>query len=190
MLGNLPRRPQKYAPYFAGILVVALLAWGLKNLSQNEPSQAADSEVSVAGPTATQDINQELSFPLQDEDLNEVSQLKYTINSAELRDEIIVRGQRALAVEGRTFLILNIQIANEYNQAIEIDSRDYVRLVINGNEAEKLAPEIHNDPVEVQAISVKHTRLGFTIDDNPGTLSLQVGEIDGDKQTIDLNLSQ
>ena len=73
-------------------------------------------------------------------------------------------------------------------QAIEIDSKDYVRLSVN-NSDEWLAPEIHNDPVEVQAISVKNTRLGFTINAKNESLKLLVGEIDKDKQEIELNFN-
>lgn len=69
-----------------------------------------------------------------------------------------------------------------------MNTRDYVRLIIDGNQEEKLAPDIHNDPVEIQAISTKQTRLGFAIDDNDKSLALQVGEIDGEKEVIELNL--
>jgi hypothetical protein len=51
-----------------------------------------------------------------------------------------------------------------------------------------LAPEIHNDPVEVQALSTKYTRLAFPIDDTYKDLTLYVGEINGHKDAIKLNL--
>ena len=174
-----------------GIIALLLSVWGIAKITQqasNSSATASDQqEITVAGPTASTQLNQEYSFPLKDGSGETVADLIYEISSAELRDEIIVKGKRARVAQGRTFLILNLKIKNDFNQAIEIDSRDYVRLIINGNEEEQLAPEIHNDPVEVQAISLKNTRLGFTIDDSFESLSLKVGEIAGDKETIDLS---
>ena len=109
------------------------------------------------------------------------------IEKAELREEIIIEGQKASAVEGRIFLILTVKATNEHNQAIEISTRDYVRASVNGNKEEWLAAGMHNDPVEVQAISTKYTRLGFPIDENDKNIVLRVGEIDGEKEEIDIN---
>jgi hypothetical protein len=106
---------------------------------------------------------------------------------AELRDEIIVKGKQATAIKGRTFLIVNLKITNDFDKTITINTRDYVRLTVNKN-SEKLAPDIHNDPVEIQADSTKYTRVGFPIDDTDKDLTLTVGEINGPKQTIKLNL--
>src|SRR3989344_3040507 len=131
-------------------------------------------------------FNKEFLFPLKNDKGEEVAKLKYLIEKAELRDEIVVKGQRAKAIKGRTFLILNLKIANEFNQSIEIKSRDYVRLSVNGNKDEWLAPDIHNAPVEVQAISTKYTRIGFPINDTDHDLVIRVGEINGDKEEIAL----
>ena len=69
-----------------------------------------------------------------------------------------------------------------------MNTRDYVRLTVN-NGSEWLAPDIHNDPVEIQAISTKYTRIGFPISDTDKKLKLQIGEINGDKEIVDLKLS-
>ena len=107
---------------------------------------------------------------------------------AELRKEILIKGQKATAIKGRIFLIINLKIVNTLKQGINVNARDYMRLTVNGNSNELLAPDIHNDPVEVQAISTKHTRVGFAINDNEKNYVLQVGEIDGGKESIKLNL--
>ena len=59
---------------------------------------------------------------------------------------------------------------------------------MNANENELLAPDTHNDPVEIQAISTKFTRVGFIINDSDKDLVLHVGEIQGDKEKIELDL--
>lgn len=171
------------------ILAVILLLVGVfifKGMASSVvPS--ADGKISVEKPKAEQVIHKVFYFPLKDDEGKEVTKLKYEIQNVELRDEIIVKGQKANAVEGKTFLVINIKITNDYDKPIELRARDYIRLEVDRS-TEKLAPEIHNDPVEVQALSTKYTRLGFTIDDNQKNMKLLVGEIGEKTETIQLKL--
>lgn len=146
------------------------------------------SRIQIANAVSTTEVDREFRFPIKDGEGNEVSQFILAIDKAELRDQIIVQGKRATSVEGRTFLIVDLEIKNDYTQTIEIDTSDYFRLTMNGNEDMKLAPDIHNDPVEVQAISTKLTRVGFPVNDTDNSFVLHVGEINGDKERIELNL--
>jgi len=147
--------------------------------------------VSIPKPVAQENLNKSFKFPLKDEDGENAGTFDYVIENAELRKQIVVKGQRATSVEGRIFLILNLKITNNLDKAIQLNTRDYVRIVVNNNDAELLAADIHNDPVEVQAISTKYTRLGLAISEenakNP--ITIQVGEIDGEKQTIEINFN-
>jgi hypothetical protein len=172
-----------------GIGVFALSNVIGKSTTGATPSLASNqAQTSIEKPVATQTLNKSFDFPLKDASGKTVSQLHYVIQSAELDNQIIVKGQRASAIEGRTFLVLNLQITNSYDKSIQLNTRDYVRLTA-GQSSEKLAADIHNDPVEVQAISTKDTRLGFAINTaDAKDLTLQVGEISGPKQTVKLNL--
>jgi hypothetical protein len=145
-------------------------------------------KVSVKGLRSSYEVNKEYEIPLKDDKGETVSNVVYVIEKAELRDELIYQGQKATAVEGRTFLLLNLKITNEHSQAININTKDYIRLSVNGNENEWLAPDMHNDPVEVQAISTKYTRLGFPINDSDTDLIIRFGEITGEKEKINLEL--
>lgn len=142
----------------------------------------------IAPPISTQNINKEFNFSLKDQKGAEVSKLKFVVERVELRDEVIVKGQRATLPANRIFLIINLKITNDFNKSVQINTRDYIRLIINNNEKELLAPEVHNDPVEVQATSTKYTRLGFAINAADKDLKLRIGEVDQDKTTINLNL--
>ncbi len=143
--------------------------------------------VQIQPPKTTMTINKEFQFPLKDEKGQEIAKIKYLLDKAEKRDEILIKGQKATVISGRTFLIINLKITNGTKQKIQMNTRDYIRLTIK-DDPELLAPDIHNDPVEIQAISTKYTRVGFPISDNDKNLKLQVGEINGDKETINLNL--
>lgn len=145
---------------------------------------------SVQGMSTSQkheDINKEFTFPVGADPVNQIK-MKFVVQSVELNNQIVIQGQPATAVPGRTFLIVNLKITNDFNESININTRDYVRLTVNKNEGELLAPDIHNDPVEVQAISTKYTRVGFPVNTTDNNFVLQIGEIKGDKQKIDLNL--
>ena len=147
----------------------------------------SDERFELPRPHKSLSLNKEFTFPLKDDQGEEVDQIKYIIEKAEIRDQIIVSGKKATSVKGRTFLIINVKIVNDFSKAIQINARDYVRLIVNNNDSEALAPDIHNDPVEVQAISTKYTRVGFPVDDNTQSLNLRVGEINGEKQVVDLS---
>lgn len=175
------------------VLVAAIFVLGLASLFRNINTAIGDpngGNQAIVIPDATSkiDLNKTFTFPLRDEDNEEVGNFDYIIENAELRKQIIVKGQRATAVEGRIFLIVNLKITNNLAQQMELPSRSYLRVVVNNN-SELLAADIHNDPVEVLGKSTKYTRLGLAINDtdtkNP--IILQVGEIDGEKQTIELN---
>lgn len=170
--------------FYIGLIVVLVLFLLARSISS--PSNSSG-KIQVSPASETQSINKEFSFPLTNSEGEEISKIKFNLQDAELRDQIIVKGQRATAVEGRTFLILNLKITNDYDKSLEIDTRDYIRLSINGNEEEWIAPDIHNDPVEVQAQATKYTRVGFPINVSDESLKIRVGEIDGKKDTLDLS---
>jgi len=173
-----------------GIAVIIAVFWVLGLLRRTgKPSSrlAADGRAVVAGAKATQSLNREFSFPLKNSKGVTLDEIKFLLESAQLRDEIIVKGNRATAIQGRTFLILTVKITSSFTRSLEINSKDYFRLTVNDNSIERLAPEIHNDPVIVQPTSTKYTRLGFPINDSDKNLKLLVGEIEGEKTTIDLN---
>ena len=183
---NFPRsiNIKKYLPYVIIAIFGIALIFGIIKLVQ-KASNSTFSKIEIKDAKATQIINKEFEFPLMDKGV-ELSKIKFVVESAELRDEIIVKGQRATSVSGRTFLILNLKVTNDFSQLINISTRDYIRLLKNGNTAELLAPEIHNDPVEIQAISTKYTRLGFAINESDTNLIIKIGEINGQKQDIEI----
>ena len=77
-----------------------------------------------------------------------------------------------------------MKLVNDLDTGLSINTRDYVRISTDGGK-EWFAPDIHNDPVEAQAISTKNTRLGIAIDDkSKEDIKLQIGEIGGKKTVI------
>lgn len=184
---------QKKVPFIIGIvIVVVIVLLGItvfrgKKSSTVLSSSTTSSQSTQSNSKAVQQINKQMLFPVNDANGKVITQIKYDILTAELTDSIVVNGQTAKATPGREFLIINLKITNDYDKTITINSRDYIRLTVNDS-SEKLAADIHNDPVQVQAISTKYTRLGFPIYTTDKDLKLEVGEINGPKQTIKLTL--
>lgn len=186
------RALRRYKKIFKNVIIafiaLIILVVAVKMINgEKSDERIADNRMEVKDAIFVTDVNKEFNFPLKDLSGEEVSKIKYMIEKTELTDEIITEGKRATAVKGRIFLILVLKITNQYEKPIEINTRDYVRLSVNGNEKELLAPDTHNDPVEIQAISTKYTRVGFIINDSDKDHTLYVGEIQGDKEKIRLD---
>lgn len=170
------------------IALFILFGWLMlrKNTTANPTSQSSTESTNIGPAKKSLAINRDFYFPIKDSDNNDVSHIKYTIESVELRDTIVVQGKTATAIKGRTFLVLKLKVTNSLDTDIQINTRDYIRLMVNGNNGEQFAPDIHNDPVTVQAISTKQTRLGFPVNDSDIDLVLQIGEIKGNKESLPL----
>lgn len=188
-IGN--RKLKKYILPAIAVLVLGFLAVRFLNDTSANATPIGgtnNDRIQIANAVATTELDRQFTFPIKNSEGEDVSQFVIVLDKAELRDQIIVQGKRATSVEGRTFLIVDLEIKNDFNLPIEIDTSDYFRLTMNGNEETKLAPDVHNDPVEVQAISTKLTRVGFPVNDTDKDFVLHVGEINGNKERIDLNL--
>ncbi|SRR5258708_7400938 len=186
--GIYPKNPKLKLLITLGLIIILLdLAFNLGRASISRTALQVNNQQLPPVAKATENLNKDFMFSVKNDKGEEITKLTYTLQSADLQNDIIIKGQRASAVKGKTFLIIDIKITNPSKQTLQINSRDYIRLSVN-NSKDILAPEIHNDPVQVQAISTKYTRLGFAIDDKPQKLVLHVGEISGTKSSISLKL--
>ncbi|OGH47769.1 MAG: hypothetical protein A3A51_05055 [Candidatus Levybacteria bacterium RIFCSPLOWO2_01_FULL_39_10] len=145
-----------------------------------------DDRISPPKAKAQQTLNTVFEFPIRDNEGNVVADVKYEIERASLQDAFIYQGKLAKSVKGRTFLVFDLKITNPYIRGIEINTIDYIRIRRN-NEKELLAPEIHNDPVAIQANSTKFTRIGVPINETDQNLVIYVGELRGPKKEVKLN---
>lgn len=179
---------KKYFKYLVVVIVVFAVVLIVRNVlaSSNGSSNQTGDRVQLKDATFSQELNKDFSIELTDENGDETEPVSMKLVNTELRDEIIVQGQKATSVAGRSFLVVNLKIVNPLEQGVEINTKDYLRLV-EGDSSEWLAPDIHNDPVLIQAISSKPTRLGFPVNSNTRKFRLQIGEISGEKEIVEIN---
>lgn len=185
-----PKNVKKNHVLYAGIAILLVGTFAVGRISApNATFGLMDDREQAPTPLATQDLNKKFEFPLRSADGKEVARIEYVVESANLQDAFIYQGKMAKAVKGRTFLLFNLKITNPYSKTIEINTKDYLRVRLNGKD-EQFAPELHNDPIQIQANSTKPARIGLPINDTDKDIVLMIGELDGEKQTINLNLSR
>lgn len=177
----------KFVIFIAVIIVLGLLFTNIS--SSKSQNSASETKMSVSDVRSTQDLYKDFEYPIKNAKGVEIGKTKFSFTTAEFRDQLIIKGKKTSSTKGRTFLVLNIKISNSMDNSIQVNSRDYVRLSVNGNEAEWLAPDVHNDPVEIQAISTKQTRLAFLVNESDTKFVLQIGEIKGTKEKVELTIS-
>lgn len=188
MRGSLDKR--KYFKYAIVLIVVLAAAAIIRSVlvSGDTSIDQSQEKTTLDAPVANKELQKEISVKLVDEAGKEIGGVLMRLENVEMRDEIIVRGQKFNSVPGRTFLVINMKLVNSLTQAVEINTKDYLRLGVSENEW--LAPDIHNDPVTVQAISTKPTRVAFPVDSNLRRFSLQLGEISGEKEVLEIDFTQ
>lgn len=175
-------RSKKIGKFILIVLVLIALIAGIRNVATR--IAAKNSQPGVVSETAiTVPIEREFTFPVYDKDKQLSDSIRYTISSAQLTKQIIIKGQPATAVKGRTFLILNLKLVNDFGQSLFLNTRNYIRVQTTSS-PDKLAPEIHNDTVEVQPLSTKLTRIGLPVDEKDREFTLYVGQLDGEKEQI------
>lgn len=167
---------------FVAIVAVAVLA-GIRLALSRTATSAGSQTGPVSADAITVPVEREFSFNVYDKDKKLSDPVKYTLTSAQLTKQIIIKGQKATAVKGRTFFILNLKLVNEFDESLFLNTRNYIRVQPAGS-PDKLAPEIHNDTVEVQPLSTKLTRIGLPVDENTKEFTLFVGELEGAKEEI------
>lgn len=177
-------------PLIIGVVVIAAIITFVRSIpdAQSTPSIQEDSDDAIV---KTQQLNKSMTFPIKNDKGEVVGNFQYEITNVELRRKIIVQGKSASAIPGRIFMIFNLKIKNSIDKSLQLNTRDYIRVTVPSNPSEKLAADIHNDPVEVQAISTKYTRVGLAIDEEDAKkpIILQLGEIGGTKQVIELKFN-
>lgn len=130
------------------------------------------------------ELNAPFKFNIPQDGKRALEQIKFTILRAERKDEIKVKGEVRKASEGHDFLLLRLELDNPSPQRIQFISSDFIRLL--GAEDKKYSPDFHNGTIILDPISVRKDLVSFIVDQNIKKFTFLVGELDKDKQELNI----
>jgi len=105
------------------------------------------------------------------------------IDKATIVKLVTNKGKPLMAKEGQAYLLLYLLIDNNLQSSLNLNSQNYFRLLVDDK---KYAPDLYNTGVQIAPISTKSDQLGFVVKEDQKEFKLQVGEIDGKKEVIDI----
>lgn len=132
-------------------------------------------------------INQDFSVQARTKDKLRVrdTDLLVTLTNTTINNTLLIQGKRASTREGKTFLIINMEVENQFKVPLYIFPIDLLRLV--REDGKRIAPSVHQGTVEVRPVSTKKSNVGFVIDPNEKDFKIEVGEVSRDKQVIEIS---
>ena len=132
-------------------------------------------------------INQDFSVQARTKDKLRVrdTDLLVTLTNTTINNTLLIQGKRASTREGKTFLIINMEVENQFKVPLYIFPIDLLRLV--REDGKRIAPSVHQGTVEVRPVSTKKSNVGFVIDPNEKDFNIEVGEVNRDKQVIEIS---
>lgn len=174
----------KKAAVFALIIVVGLTFAGISKSRANLKSEAlVGTETSSSAQVV---VNKSFDVPIKNSDGKPTGQdLKITITSVGESDSILIQNKPAKTKNGKTFLLINMEIQNDTKSELKIKPVDMVRLV--GTDGKTYAADVYNNDVSAEAVSLRKTRIGYVVDKSQRTFRLLIGEVRGEQSPIDVN---
>lgn len=162
------------------IFVVVKVIVGARNKNSNKNSGLTQGE---SKSSVSVGINKNFEFLAIDASKTKVP-VVFTLVSAERKEDITLKGESRKPSSGKDYLFLRVEIQNNKTERVAIASMDRIRL--KDDKGNLYAPDYHNGNVVVDPISTKKDLLAFAVDKKQKTFILQVGELDGEKQEIEV----
>lgn len=142
---------------------------------------------SVAGAETTNLVNQVFSFQGRSaEGIVTDQPLELEFVNVAKQEEVLIRGQRAQAKNGKVFLVFEIALRNDTGSILYLDPVDLVRWI--ETDRDYIAPQVSQGNLEVRPQSTKKSNLGFVVPDGQKKFSFQVGELEGEKENFEVEL--
>ncbi len=183
--------PFKKHPKIVLAVVAILLISGFFLLKSQGKTQSAQASTNPQGnftPTQQVTINKQFDIPIRTAKGDESGDmLKVTLSTVDNTNKILIQGQPATARDSKSFLILNLEVENSTKNQLTVRPVDLIRMIDANNKS--FAPDIHNNDVTVEAISIKKTRAGYVVDNSQKHFKFIIGEVSGKKETVEVNLN-
>lgn len=171
----------KIAIIAVAVVLVVLGAWYFTKNSK------ADSNTVSLSPQSTGKLDKQVSFPIRDREGKDTgNRLTVTFTTLERANKLLYGGKPLTAKQGKDFVVSNIEIENTTKDRLTVRPVDFIRLV--DSNGKNYAPDIQTNSLKVEALSIKKTRTIFIVNEEPKTLKFLVGEINGNRETVEVTL--
>lgn len=152
-------------------------------LSQSQP--VVETPLPAKPAKATAEINKSFNFEAIVVQGKGTEEVVFTVASAELKDQIKVKGEPRGVSKGDQYLLLRLEIENETTDKLALTPSDFIRLL--DEEDKKYAPDFHNAVVIIDPLSVRKDLVSFIVDAKLKSFKLLVGELEEEKETVEIN---
>lgn len=186
-VGNTFRFAKSHKKVSAGVIVVTLLIVfvAVAKVTGNNPQAVVGGAASAANSQNNINVNRRFEIPIKTKDGTETGEkLAITITNVEKTPSILIQNKPAKTKEGKTFLVINIEIQNDTKKQLNVRPIDMVRLV--GTDGRNYAPDVHNNEVPSEPVSLKKTRVGYVVDEGQNKFKLLIGEVRSSQETIEI----
>ena len=183
VIAFLRRRPKMAIGVGLGLLVIiAVLTFfpginpdsAVRKVAGSQTDFAAEKQVAIGS---------RFEVPIRKEDGTETpDKLIINLTTAEASKRILIQGKPATSRDTKTFILINFEVENSTSNQLTVRPVDFIRLT--DSEGRTFAPDVHNNDVVVEPISIKKTRVGFVVDENQKEFKFLVGEINGEKKEV------
>jgi len=113
------------------------------------------------------------------------TKITFSLVSAEQTNQIYVKNKPVRTTPDKGFLVLSLELENTTGERVYFYSSDYIRLL--GPEGKKFEADFKNPRLEIAPLSTKKDKLVFLVSAGENNFQIQVGEIIGEKETININ---
>lgn len=184
----LKRRPKMTIGIGLGLLVIILVLVLFPGVNPNSAvKKVAGSQTDFTAEKQVA-IGSRFEVPIRKEDGTETpDKLIINLTTADLSKRILIQGKPATSRDTKTFILINFEVENSTSNQLTVRPVDFIRLTDNENRT--FAPDVHNNDVAVEPISIKKTRVGFVVDENQKEFKFLVGEINGEKKEVVVKLN-
>src|SRR4030042_2922045 len=107
-----------------------------------------------------------------------------TVTNAQFADYILVQGKRAKPIEGKTFLLINMEIENKHNVELYAFPVDLFRFI--REDGKRFAPSVHQGAVLVRPQATKKSNVAFVASPTDKKFKIEVGDINNPKETLEV----
>jgi len=183
VIAFLRRRPKMAAVVGLGLLIIIAVLVFFPGISPDSAVKKVAGSQTDFSPENKVSIGSRFEVPIRKEDGTETAdKLIINLTTAESSKRILIQGKPATSRDTKTFILINFEVENSTSNQLTVRPVDFIRLT--DNEGRTFAPDVHNNDVAVEPISIKKTRVGFVVDEHQKEFKFLVGEINGPKKEV------